>query len=62
MFTLQNLNVVRIVTTEAEKQKLIKQGFKEITDEAKTEEVKLDEVKQEEVKNIEGQVTEGKTK
>ena len=31
MFTLQKLNVVRIVATEIEKNKLIDEGFKDIT-------------------------------
>jgi len=30
-FKLQNLNVIRIVETEAQKQRLIAQGFKDIT-------------------------------
>lgn len=30
-FRLKNLNVVRIVETEAQKQKLIAQGFEDIT-------------------------------
>lgn len=51
MFTLQRLNVVRIVATEAEKLKLISQGFKEIVEEIK-----------EEVKEVEEKVIKGKTK
>mgnify|MGYP003365606014 CR=1 FL=1 len=51
MFTLQRINVVRIVATEAEKVKLISQGFKEIATEVK-----------EEVKKVEEKVTKGKTK
>lgn len=31
MFKLKNLNVIRIVETEAEKAKLISQGFEDIT-------------------------------
>jgi hypothetical protein len=30
-FKLQNLNVIRIVETEAQKQRLIAQGFEDIT-------------------------------
>lgn len=33
MFTLQRINVVRIVATEREKLKLISEGFKEIVEE-----------------------------
>lgn len=32
MFTLQKLNVVRIVETEREKAKLIAEGFKEVVE------------------------------
>ena len=49
MFTLQRLNVVRIVETEVDKIKLIGQGFKEIATEVK-----------EEVKKVEEKVTKGK--
>lgn len=48
-FTVQKLNVVRIVATEAEKLKLISDGFKEIVEEVK-----------EEVKKVEDEVTKGK--
>lgn len=35
MFTLQRINVVRIVATEHEKANLIAEGFKEIVEEVK---------------------------
>lgn len=55
MFTLQNLNVVRIVATEKEKLELIHNGFKEIVEEVKEEVEKVED-------KIEEKVTKGKTK
>ncbi|AGK97632.1 hypothetical protein [Clostridium pasteurianum] len=54
MFTLQKLNVVRIVDSEIKKSRLIDEGFKLVKD-------KVEEVEQE-VKKIEEKVTKGKTK
>ncbi|TDT63421.1 hypothetical protein [Fonticella tunisiensis] len=40
MFTLQRLNVVRIVATEEEKKRLIAEGFKEVALQEEAEETK----------------------
>ncbi|MFT8312955.1 MAG: hypothetical protein ABF633_01725 [Clostridium sp.] len=51
MFTLQHINVVRIVATEKEKLELLHKGFKEIVEEAEVIESK-----------VENKITKGKTK
>lgn len=50
MFTLKNLNVVRIVETERQKATLISQGFKELETEIKQEAKVIEEDIKEEVK------------
>ena len=52
MFTLQNLNVVRIVASEREKNILLSQGFKLVVEEVKVKTIEHKLAEQEEVKEV----------
>lgn len=52
MFELQRENVVRIVATEYERDKLLKEGFQLIESESKENEKPIDEMKVDELKEF----------